>query len=178
MDYLVHHEIFLGLQNQFWFFYQPRVCASYMWYLIIKSFREILLDIGETVASGRVRNDPQILESRIFNVIFPNEASVIGHILLERYFLSVFVLCLVWVHDQHSELFLRVHRPVDLGQHGPYLEIASNTCRSSPDSGPHRAWPLNQYKGWFLWIQGFLLLRGVMKFGRHENFTFGFFVML
>lgn len=176
MDNSIHHEFFLWI-IKFRVFNKPRVCTSYMRYLLIKGFSEVLLNIGETIATSWVSYYSYAFESRILDVIFPNKASMICHILLERDLLSALTWFFIWIHDKDSVPFFMIDCPVYLRKHWANFKITCYTCRSSPNSRSHWSWSLNQHQSRSFRILNFLLFARIIKFMRHENFAFCIFVM-
>ena len=142
MNNFIHHELFLRI-IQLCVINQPRVCACHMGHLVVEWVSEILLNVSKAITTSRVRNNPYVFEPWIFNIVFPYEARVVRHILLEGNLLTFIILFFVGIHNEYSKLWLMVDSPVYLREHRANFKISRYTCWSSPDTGAHRAWSLN-----------------------------------
>ena len=171
------HEILLGL-IQFKIIYNPRISKCYRSYLFVKSFRKIFLNVCQTASTGRMRNDFDVFKPWFLDIILPNGACVVRHILIKRNLITIFVMAFVGVHYQNAILLFVIYCPIDLRQHRPHFEISVNRCRSRPYTWSDWSTSLYQNKCWSFWIFLNLLFTGVVKFRTHINIAFCFQILL
>ena len=108
---------------------------------IDKNFFETLMNYLMVSAFFGVGNNHELIESRIFNLIFPDKQRVLLHNLHERD-LFAFTFSFVWVHNNDWNLVFNC--PFYLGYHRSKFKSIIQAKTLYSDTSPHITHTLDQ----------------------------------
>lgn len=133
-------------------------------------FEELLTisrhQLRDTVASGRMRQDNDLLEARVHNIVAPDMLAVVDHRLRVQH-LDAIGRRLVRVHHQHRAAFL--HGPADLRKHRAELEVLVDADAAGPDASADGAHALDDDETSFAGVGGLHRLIWPVELLAHED---------